>query len=508
MPNEKDVIGSRYEIIHRAGNYAEVVTYLARDIESGENVLIKEFFSESIMERNENGEISIKPGQEVLYKSLLSDYEELCRYVMELPESSPAARPISVFFDRSTAYAVYSDTNVQTLEDYLARRGKINWLTVKKMIGPIVSLVSRMHADGIYHRGISPETLYVKCDGELLLGGLSIPAARTAQSEIASTLYFGYSAPEQYSSSSWQGSWTDVYSLAAVCYRMVTGTTPVEWRQRAPERPLTAPSDVTLGIPKYASDAIMKGLSIELSARYHTPDEFWCDVLAPSDGGTIRYAVPEIPKRSDTVAEERKIPVKTIALWVAVGILSASAVIFGAMAISSHIAQTYINPGFESSVPPPSQTEEPSSQEEISKPKPVSIPDLTGHDVEAVLLNDEYRDMFSFDIVRVFSEIERPGIIVEQIPPSSAVYKEGMVLTLSVSKGTERAFMPEVVGTTLHKAKALLEQEEIPYTVTYTLEGGHLEGRVLSASVETGGVVYRTTDLVELVVYGRPTENQ
>ena len=67
--------------------YAEVITYLARDVESGENVLVKEFFSESVMERNENGEISVKQGREVLYKSLMSDYEELCRYAMELPES-------------------------------------------------------------------------------------------------------------------------------------------------------------------------------------------------------------------------------------------------------------------------------------------------------------------------------------------------------------------------------------------------------------------------------------
>lgn len=507
MPDEKTVIGSRYEILHRTGNYAEVITYLARDVESGENVLVKEFFSESVMERNENGEISVKQGREVLYKSLMSDYEELCRYAMELPENSPAARPISVFYDRSTVYAVYSEMNIQTLEDYLARRGKVNWITAKKMMGPIVSLVSHMHADGVYHRGISPETLYVKPEGELVLGGLSIPAARTAQSEIASTLYFGYSAPEQYSSSSWQGGWTDVYSLAAVCYRMVTGTIPVEWRQRVPGRPLTEPSDVTPGVPKYASDAIIKGLSVELSARYHTPDEFWCAVLAPSDGGTIRYAVSEIPKRSDPAAEERKTPIKTIALWIAVGILAASAVIFGAMAISNHIAETYIKPGFESSVPPVSQMEEPLPNEEISKPESVSIPDLTGQDVETVLLNSEYRDMFAFDIERVFSEIERPGIIVEQVPPSSAVYKEGMLITLAVSKGTERAFMPEVVGTTLHKAKALLEQEEIPYTVTYTLDGSHIEGRVISASVEAGGVVYRTTDTVELVVYGRQTED-
>lgn len=507
MPKEKTVIGSRYEIIRRVGNYAEVVTYLARDIENGENVLIKEFFSDSIMERNENGDIIVKSGQEVLYKSLMSDYEELCCYAMELPENSALARPVNVFYDCSTVYAVYSDIDIQTLEDYLARRGKVNWLTVKKMMGPIVSLVSRMHADGIYHRGISPETLYVKPDGELMLGGLSIPAARTAQSEIESTLYFGYSAPEQYSSSSWQGSWTDVYSIAAVCYRMVTGTTPVEWRQRTAERPLTEPSDVTLGIPKYASDAIIKGLSIELSTRYHTPDEFWCAVLAPSDGGTIRYSVSEIPKRSDPVTDERKTPAKTIALWVAVGILTASTVIFGAMAISNHIAETYIKPGFESATPSVSQIEEQSSMEETQIPEPISIPDLTGRDVEEVLLNDEYRDMFSFDIIRVFSEIERPGIIVEQIPPSSAVYKEDMVITLSVSKGTERAFMPEVVGTMLHNAKAMLEQEEIPYTVTYTTDEDYSDGRVLSASVEAGGVVYRTTDVVELVVYGSAREN-
>ena len=104
--------------------------------------------------------------------------------------------------------------------------------------------------------------------------------------------------------------------------------------------------------------------------------------------------------------------------------------------------------------------------------------------------------------------MERPGIIVKQTPEFSTIYKEGMVITLSVSKGTERAFMPEVVGTTLHKAKALLEQEEIPYTVTYTTNADSSAGRVVSASVKAGGVVYRTTDTVELVVYGSPYDNR
>ena len=63
------------------------------------------------------------------------------------------------------------------------------------------------------------------------LTGYGTLALRTGGSELKPG-YPGYAAPEQYSAAEFSGRYTDVYALAAVCYKMVTGQTPVAAPQR------------------------------------------------------------------------------------------------------------------------------------------------------------------------------------------------------------------------------------------------------------------------------------
>lgn len=241
----------------------------------------------------------VQPGCEVQYKSLSSDYEELCRYLMGLPAELPFVRPFELIRQNGTVYSVEWYAGAETLGDHLARIGRpIGWNTLKKMLTPMVRAMDRIHTDGIYHRGISAETLLITEREELLLSGFCIPAARTADSEIAATLYFGYSAPEQYSSNSWQGSWSDVYSLAAVCYLALTGITPIEWRQRGERHPLIPPAEVAPEIPAHVSDALLRALSVDLRTRYRTIDEFWVALLNEPGSGTMTYPL-SVVKRSD-----------------------------------------------------------------------------------------------------------------------------------------------------------------------------------------------------------------
>ena len=498
MSEEHILLCGRYELLHRIVTCAETIRWLACDRTNGSRVLADEFFADAIMRREPDGSAAVLDGCDVQYKSLSSDFEELCRYRMKLPQECPMIRPEEVFRENGTVYAIYAFGEMQFLDDYLARRGTMSWLEMKRAMGPVVGLISRMHADGVYHRGISPETILVDGEGKFWVTGLSIPAARTVGSEIASTLYFGYSAPEQYSSSSWQGTWTDVYSLAAVCYRMVTGTTPVEWRQRSETRPLAEPSAMAQGIPQYGSAAIQKGLCIDLSGRFRTPDGFWCGILSEADGGTIRYSVSEIPKRGDTAPEPF---VRGKLRWIVVGIFLASVTIFGSMAISRHIASTYLAPQESSSQEPASETssseQESSSEEEEGA---LRMPDFTDGNIEKILLDPLYQQLFTFDIRWVYSETKSAGIVVEQYPFAGTPYQEGETILLSVSKGSERIAMPEVIGKTYTQAESLLTESEILFEVEYTAEGEESPGTVVSASVPAGVVISRTRDTVRLTV--------
>ena len=96
--------------------------------------------------------------------------------------------------------------------------------TGTKLFPPIFTTLSLIHNAGIIHRGICPENILITVKGEIKLIGFCISSMRTQNTELNAELYSGYAAPEQYNSLEWQGTWTDVYAISAVLYRMLTGT--------------------------------------------------------------------------------------------------------------------------------------------------------------------------------------------------------------------------------------------------------------------------------------------
>ena len=500
-------LDERYEITRQIPTCGETIIYLGRDIVSGQLVTIKEFFADTIMQRDDAGRAEVLPGCDVQYKSLSSDYEELCSYLTRLPADFPILRPIEIIWRNNTVYAIEKYTENETFDDFMARRGHaLSWNQLKFMITPIIKLLGRMHADGIYHRGISPETLLVNSDGALILSGLCIPAARTAESEIASTLYFGYSAPEQYSSNSWQGSWSDVYSLAAVCYRALTGITPVEWRQRGKGRALAPPIELSPEVPQNVSDALVQALTVDLRSRHRTVEELWCALLMTPGQGTMTYQLP-IQKRTD----ELMVPLPKSGsnvrpLLLAIALISMVAIF--ALALAYRLVDTYLQP-IASSSSQPAEQDEPDADSDTAQTE-IVVPYLVGTDVQKVLLDPLYQRLFTFEIERVFSESQPAGAIVAQQPRAGEEPGDSAQIYLWVSKGSELITMPDVQGKTLAAATAELNHAEIGYTVELIEpDEAHrdaVDGTVLNTSIPPDSIVYRNTDTVIIYVAQVPEQ--
>ncbi|MBP1577538.1 MAG: protein kinase [Oscillospiraceae bacterium] len=510
----RNIMNGRYQLTHQVNNCGETIVYLGRDTEKNTDVTIREFFCKKIMQRGENGEMTVKPGNEVLYKSLLADHEELCRYLMQLPEGFPVCSPVDVVIENNTVYSVEGYTEAERLSDYLARQKTVmSWPKLKRLIAPLIKLLSRLHADGIYHRGISTETLLITKDERLLLSDFCIPAARTADSEIDATLYFGYSAPEQYSSNSWQGSWSDVYSLAAVCYRILTGVIPLEWRQRGAVNALPSAIDIKSEIPQNVSDALSKALNVELSLRYRTIEEFWCDMLVQQGGGTVTYNLPvEIrTNEPEQPAESKRFNLSlNNTKMLATLIVITCATVFS-LALAYKLVDIYFAPA---SAPAPAIVEvsEPpvvSSQPEEQKPL---MPSMIGVNIETILLDPQCQEMFKFEIEWVFSENIPAGSVVMQQPAAYEEPNPDGQTYLWVSKGSELITMPEIVGLTLGDALRILDMSDIGYTIEfieYDEALGAVETEtVAKTSINAGETVHRSSDMVVVTVAQKTDESQ
>lgn len=95
-------------------------------------------------------------------------------------------------------------------------------------------------------------------------------SAREYASDVTMTAIVkgGYAPPEQYMRKGKQGPWTDVYSICATIYEMITGVIPESSIERQNKDKLYPPSSYGCEITPQQEESLMKGLSLDYKRRY------------------------------------------------------------------------------------------------------------------------------------------------------------------------------------------------------------------------------------------------
>ena len=151
----------------------------------------------------------------------------------------------TIFRDNGTAYLVMEYLDGWTFEDFVKRRGgKIAWETALRIMLPVLDALATVHAEGILHRDISPDNIYLTRAGHVKL--IDFGAARNALGQKSRNLSIilkeGYAPEEQSRASGIQGPWTDVYATAATLYYAATGKIPQPALDRQAEDKVQWPS--------------------------------------------------------------------------------------------------------------------------------------------------------------------------------------------------------------------------------------------------------------------------
>jgi serine/threonine protein kinase len=196
---------------------------------------------------------------------------------------------ITLFRENGTSYLVMRYEDGVSLKEYLDNRhGRLAFADAHGIIVRVLDTLRAIHAEGILHRDISPENIYINEFGQVKL--LDFGAAKhdmaSQERSLQVTVKRGYSPIEQYTDTPGrQGAWTDVYAVAATTYRALTGQTPSESvsRREADRDPLLPPSQLGVRIPRVAEQALMRALAILPSERYRTIEAFQNDLRAHGD---------------------------------------------------------------------------------------------------------------------------------------------------------------------------------------------------------------------------------
>ena len=285
----RTLLAGRYIVGKVLESGGDGITYIGKEISSGKSVRIREFFPQSICQRNADGSVSTQTENAFSYNESLINFIELARSLAAFAGSPNLLDVIDIFEAGGTAYYVTENISAITLREFLMRNGgQLTWEQVRSLIVPVMQTITALHERGIIHRGISPETLLVGRDGKVRLVGFCIEAARMEKgSEIPARLFPGFAAIEQYGFDANPGPWTDVYSLAATLFRTLIGNPPPEATERIANDSMAIPSKLAGEIPKNVLSALAGALQIMPQNRTKSMEEFRSGLLTDSKAAAV-----------------------------------------------------------------------------------------------------------------------------------------------------------------------------------------------------------------------------
>lgn len=524
----KTVLDDRY-IVGRVIRFnGESVTYIGFDNVSNEKVFIKEYMPDALCSRTKQSpEIIVDAGSLVQYKNYMSEFVELNKALSRLRTMSHIVAPIDMFSQNNTAYVILQYTEAITLKQYLAENaGELTWDQVKKLFPPLLTTLGCIHNAGILHRGISLDNILVTDRQELKLTGFAIPGIRTVNTDLAPELYAGYSAPEQYSGAQYEGTWTDVFAVAAVMYRLLSGCMPTEPMARIGNDSLLEPAKINPHVPANVSKVIMQAMQLNCDRRVATITDFVTKLFEQPQYMTSKHTqtqtIPiQTPKRTSDKKRSKKRSNKKSNVGAIIGAVLLIAVVGAAlmMLVSMLLPDTgnndktddeSHNSGFVSDAPV--VTTEPTSSTTTEPPivtttEPTTVqtgnmfvmPSFIGKKVESVVNNDTWKERLEFEIIYGYTDEYESGIIFEQdIAEGTNLYPVQKVV-ITVSKGYATVTIPSFIndfGMNMTKDDyiAILDALNIKYEIRYTETPYTPSGYVLGVfcpqtSAEVGGPI-------------------
>ncbi|MBD2593696.1 serine/threonine protein kinase [Nostoc spongiaeforme FACHB-130] len=169
-----------------------------------------------------------------------------------------------------------------------------------RYIQQIGEALIEVHNKGLIHRDVHPGNILLrKRDGNLeavlIDFGLALNFDHILTTSRTQETSEGFTPPELYARGNTTQAYSDIYSLAATLYKLLTGRTPVgAVKRKADGEHLVSPKEYNPQITKKTNDAILAGMQLDPKQRPQSMQE-WLNSLGLT-GSKIETTKPLKPK--------------------------------------------------------------------------------------------------------------------------------------------------------------------------------------------------------------------
>ena len=206
------LLAGRYRVVRQLGQGGMGSVWLAEDTKlDGFKVAIK--MLPSVLVNNKRAYAQVK-----------------AEALVSLKLSHPNIATVRAFEEESgSPFLVMDYIDGQTLDDYLAEKGKLTEEDTVKLLKPVAAALDYAHTQGVVHRDVKPGNVMIRKDGTPFV--LDFGIAREIQetmTRVTGKLSSGtllYMSPEQLNGDAPKSA-QDIYSFAAMAYECLKGEPP------------------------------------------------------------------------------------------------------------------------------------------------------------------------------------------------------------------------------------------------------------------------------------------
>ena len=206
----------------------------------------------------------------------------------------------------------------------------LNGFSIREKIGlflKVCAAVSYLHRNLVVHRDLKPANILVTDSGEPKLLDFGIAKMLDLSADSTSTMRLltpDYASPEQVNGTALTTA-ADIYSLGAVLYKLLTGTSPHHFESDSPGAivlaisagKITPPSKLAPGVNGDLEIVLMKALRTESEERYPSVDALADDLQACLEWRPVQARSGDVWYRTRRMLRRHWVSAATAALVIA-----------------------------------------------------------------------------------------------------------------------------------------------------------------------------------------------